>query len=299
MKLKQILREHDRYRSTLALSGAFGDAYLIHHNPVYHAVRKAARGFGYRFQSTPLGDYDVMALTQLPLILKSKRIPYRKNVKAIRDIEKALPNTFHLHDIPPFAASYAFHESAHGVAQELCKQVGLSRPKSDPERALLILFQESFANACESIANVYSRSRFHDEFLFKNAYVMEKSKNRETLRAAIRAFGFEATFKVLLLSFLQANLDQTDRADERLTLYLDWLGIKPSRTQRPILTSVFRIGFDLDPQFVLFTNSFCLKLMGIQTPFAHLQDFDTAAALKGDARWLKALDLLSEALSSR
>lgn len=298
MKLKQILRQHSQITSRLALPGVLGDAYLCKHNPVFYAIRKKSRRLGFKFTTQPTANYDILPLTQLPYLLKHKVIPYKQNVRAIEEIEALAPGVFHLQDIPPFASNTAFHESAHGVAHELCKQSGLRGFKTDAERALLILFQESFANACESISNVYARSRFHDEFLYKNSYVMEKPKNREALRASIRQFGFETTFKVLLLSFLQANLDQTDRADERLTEYLEWLGIQATRTQRPILTSVFRIGFDLDPQFVLFTNAFCLRLMGIRTPFAKLQDFKTGDTLKKDHRWLIALDLLTKALGN-
>lgn len=298
MKLKQILQQHLQVTSRLALPGVLGDAYLCKHNPVFYAIRKESRRLGFKFTTQATANYDILPLTQLPYLLKHKVIPYKQNVRAIEEIEALAPGVFHLQDIPPFASNTAFHESAHGVAQELCTQSGLRGFKTDAERALLILFQESFANACESISNVYARSRFHDEFLYKNSYVMEKPKNREALRASVREYGFETTFKILLLSFFQANLDQTDRADARLNEYLEWLEIKVARAKRPILTSVFRIGFDLDPQFVLFTNAFCLRLMGIRTPFAKLQDFKTTDALRKDGRWLHALDRLTQAVSS-
>ena len=72
MKLKKILGVHEEHTRSGTLHNSLGDGYLVTHNPVYRRVREAVVAMGYEFSSERFHDYEVMALTQLPIILKKK-----------------------------------------------------------------------------------------------------------------------------------------------------------------------------------------------------------------------------------
>ncbi|MBC7397947.1 MAG: hypothetical protein H7333_10935 [Bdellovibrionales bacterium] len=108
---------------------------------------------------------------------------------------------------------------------------------------------------------------------------MEKEPARKSMRWAIDRFGSEVTFRILFFSFLHANFTriQLEAIPFETILGLAFLGAEASKpkSDREIkqLKTVFRIGFDLDPAFTLFTNAFCLRLMGVKHEFMDLLDF--------------------------
>ncbi len=282
MKLKKILAIHCESRAQSALSGNLGDAYLLKENPIYRRVRALALQNGYRFQATRFHDYDAFALTQLPRILKTKRIPYCDNVRCLKEVEAAAPGVFLWSELPPLRANYLLHESAHGVARSLRLKFKIKRKLSkDRELVLQVLLEEAFANACESMANVFCESALDDEFLFKNSYIMEKAPARKALTECIELIGYEETFKLSFLSFLFSNFLKTNDAfdlfDRVLLIVLDHdqTRIKSlKKKQIAIVKQAFRVGLELDPQFTIFTNGFCLRLMGIKKDLFDLLAFD-------------------------
>jgi hypothetical protein len=290
-RLKSILAEHKKYRPRHTLPGNLGDGYLLEHNPVYRAVREESIGAGFRFSPKRFHDYDVLPLTQLPRILKSRTIPYRDNVRPLVEVERRAPGALDWDQIPKLRPNHVFHESAHALARTITRR-HLGRPRGERELALQLLLEESFANAVESLANVYAESPLHNEFLYKNSYIMEKPAIREKIRKALAAHPVETALKTLILSFLHANFVQTHDASRA------WSRIKPLLPAKglAVLRPVFRIGFDLDPRFTLFTNAFCLRLEGIKTELLDLLDFDFVEYfVKRDAH-SRALDQLSLAI---
>ena len=56
------------------------------------------------------------------------------------------------------------------------------------------------------------------------------------------------------------------------------------------LKATFEGGFDLDPGFTTHTNSFCLKLMGIQKPLREVLSFDFLRVFETDERYRQLLN---------
>lgn len=292
-RLKEVLAEHQRHRPRHALRDSLGDGFLMEHNPVYRSLREAAVRAGLKFSSRRFHDYDVLPLTQLPRILKSRVIPYRDNVRPLREVERRAPGVFDWDQIPKLRPNHLFHESAHGVARSITKPL-LARTAARDQRdhALQLLLEESFANAAESIANAYASTPMHNEFLYKNSYIMEKPVTRDKLRRALERNPFELVFRTLILSFLHANLVRTEDPGRAWASVRSLLAGGHAASLRP----VFRIGFDLDPRFTLFTNAFCLRLEGIETELLELVDFDFVRVLREREPFARALDQLARAI---
>ncbi|MBS1959142.1 MAG: hypothetical protein JST80_06720 [Bdellovibrionales bacterium] len=287
--VKKILNEHDKYTTSQSLKDCLGDGYLLQNNPIYLAIRVAATHSDFKFSNERFYEYDAMALTQLPKILKKKVIPYLDNVTALREIEKARPGKFTLNDIPPLRGNQIFHESAHAVANTILSWHLKDKGKSDIERVLRILFQEAFANACESFSNLYAHDRFHNEFLYKNSYIMEEPNVRRKLLEGMNTAGETQTFIVLLFSFLYANFLQTETADREFQSLLDLLVPNANKKESAALFKVFGIGFTLDLQFTEFTNKFCLQLAGLKTTPEQLSKVKLQAWFK-DPRYARCLE---------
>lgn len=290
-RLKAILAEHKKYRPRHSLPGSLGDGFLLEHNPVFRAIREESLRAGFRFSPKRFHDYDVLPLTQLPRILRARVVPYRDNVRPLVEVERRAPGALDWDQIPKLRPNHVFHESAHGLARAITKR-HLGRVRGERDTALQLLLEESFANAVESLANAYADSPMHNEFLYKNSYIMEKPATREKLRRALARHPVETVLKTLILSFLHANLVQTHDAARA------WTRVKPLLPREGLaeLRPVFRIGFDLDPRFTLFTNAFCLRLEGIQTELLELLDFDFVGYFTKRDPWARALDQLSLAI---
>lgn len=306
MKLKKLLSLHDRHAPKGCLKDSFGDGFLMRMNPIFRNVRMAALEFGFQFKSERFHDYDVMSLTQLPRILKEKVIPYRNNVRALREIEKQVPGRFLWRELPPLKPNHAFHESAHGLSRSLRDRFtdrDQQKKKLKPEQDLILgsLIEESFSNACESLANLYIRTEEDHEFFYQNSYVVETPEVKVSLIRSVNRVGLSVTFRILFLSFLFANFLKTkeamkefdrvleiafsDRADE-----LNELRAKDLAT----LKKVFRVGLDLDPEFTIFTNGFCLELMGVGKNIPRLMQFDFLRAFEAGGKYQRLLWVMSD-----
>ncbi len=309
MKLKQILKFHDQYKSVNALPDNLGDAYLLKTNTIYRNIRHEVIQLGYRYTSKRFRDFDALALTQLPKILKEKTIPYCDNVHCLREIEQKAKGAFNWDDVPPLRANYILHEAAHGVAHEHRKKtIKLVKTKSklDRERAFVLgeLFEESFANACESLANLDATTEIDDEFLYKNLYIMEKKLERKRLNSCARIFGLPLTFRLVMIAFLYSNFLKTNTAVENFDRVLaivfkhDQARIKTlNKADLQLLKSSFETGFDLDLAFTIFTNRFCFRLMGLKTDPYDLLGFDFLKQLEENRPYSDLLFTLSELVS--
>lgn len=293
MKLKAILKSHGDFAPKGVLVENLGDGFLLHSNFTFRQVRKQALKLDLKFSKERFHDYDALSLTQLPKILESGIIPYCDNVRPLLEIEIQAPGVFEWSEVPPLRANYVLHETAHALARKLSQEASLvpqdvGKKSSEQKLVLLVLLEEAFSNACESMANADAEGSLHDEFLYKNSYVMEKPAVRKRLRDAIHAHGRPFIFRLLLLSFLHANFVKTQMASidfKKVLALCDEVPRKkmPARPASEIkkLEKVFQIGFDLDPAFTLFTNAFCLRLMGMKTELLEALDFDFLRLLSG------------------
>ena len=307
MKLKALLREHSKYsRAPGALSGALGDGYLLAKNPVYRNVRRATLRAGYRFSSKRFHDYDVLALTQLPKILKSKTLPYYDNANALIEVEKRFPNRFLYGDVPAIKANTAFHESAHAWAHEIVKKVLPTRKNTTPrEQVLTLLVQEAFANACESFSNFYAKNQTHNEFLYKNSYIMEDDIKRSLIRSSVRILGKRRAFELLFFSFLYANFISTNRALKNSDRVLELIfrerpreRMKLKSADRKTLRNALKIGFDLDQDFTIFTSGFIFQTLGLDRDLSKLLAFDFLTYFEMDPRYCACLGEMSKMIAA-
>ena len=303
MKLKTLLHKHDQYSQLKsALRNNLGDGFLIRHNPIYRNIRQHSLKLGFRFTPKRFHDYDVLPLTQLPIILSKQTVPYADNVRPLRDIERSNPGIFDFSDVPMIRPNQVFHESAHGIASVIVSDyLKPSRELNNRERVLRILIQEAFANACESFSNLYSTTAIHDEFLFKNSYIMEEVHERTLLKESVRILGTHRTFEWVMLSFLYANFIATNHALKNFRRALKLiLGDSPEELKKlskhdiRILKSLFKIGFGLDQDFTVFTNGFIFKSMGMKEPLAELLAFDFLTYFEEDARYQECLRTFSK-----
>jgi len=305
MKLGHVLKIHDRNLSTKSLSQNLGDGFLLKHNPVYSNIREAAKQAKFTFHSSRFKDYDSLSLTQLPAILAAKHIPFIDNVNPLREIETKAPKFFTLAEVPPLRTNHLFHESAHasvhGLLQKLLLQSkGAKGIQRERTLALITLMEESFANACESYANLYAIDEIHDEFLFKNTYIMESPKVRKLLLQGTQTFGTHTIFKVLFFSFLHSNFLATPIAMQNLGRVVrlsyshqaEYLQLIRSK-DLVLLQKIFRTGLELDPEFTGFTNQFCLRLLGVKTALLKLFDFDFLALFELNPTYQSCIDRMT------
>jgi hypothetical protein len=303
MLLEEILRTHQCYPKAPALKGNLGDGYLLAHNSIYKNVRVAMLKAGFKPNAKRFYDYDVLSLTQLPKILKTKIIPYVDNVRPLLEIEKLAPQAFGLNEVPPLRANYLLHEGAHAVAfarrpKALQMRWRAKMPARDQQILVLnALLEESLANTTECLANLEASTELHDEFLFKNSYIMEKPKDRVLLHAAEKIIGRPALFRLLLIAYLHSNFIKTNMAFEGFDRILKWVFQTQPATRRKLkpaeiaqLKKTFQIGLNLDPGFTNFTNAFCFRLLGIEENIYDFLAFDFLKHLEKNKAYQKWID---------
>ena len=313
MKLKTFLDTHQKFTHRGSLADNLGDGYLLEHNLIYQNVRKAALEKGVKYSSIRFCDYDVLPLTQLPKILTEKTVPYLPNVNALLEIEKAIPDHFGLNDTPPLRANYVHHETAHCLARILRFEhlgagpsgASLKNLEAQRELALLIMLEEAFANATESMLSAYSEKGIHDDFLLRNTYIFEEPNTRKNMKAVIKMFGLAASFKMILFSFLFANFQKQKASSTELKRVMAIVFkdhhekfIKLGDRDFNLLREVFQGGFDLDPEFTTRTNGFCLALMGVTANPKTLFSFDFLKNFEKDFRFIDCLDRMGEVVES-
>lgn len=311
MKLKKLLSEHHRCKPAGYLPDNLGDGYLIQYNPVFRNIRKTALEIGVKFSPQRFEGYDVLPLTQLPKIIKTKTVPYAPNVMVLDEVEAQIPDHFQVGQLPPLRSNYAMHESAHVIARVL-RVRRLGELKLEPaaghtkalhaERklALAIMMEEAFANSAESLLSLASTNTIHDQYVLKNAYVHETPEMRKYLRNSVSKFGFEAVFRLVFLSFVHANFLKTKvnpREFDRVLRFVFRCDQKKIASMDPKahreLKEVFMGGMDLDPLFTGLTNSFCLRFMGIKTPLPHIFEFDFMEWLEKEISFAEFIDELA------
>ncbi len=311
MKLKNFLETHQKFTRRDSLPDNAGDGYLLEHNLVYQNVRKAALALGIKFTSQRFHDYDVLPLTQLPKILSSQTVPYLPNVRALEDVEAAMPEQFEVNELPPLRANYVLHETVHVIAR-LIRLKFLAEPSGSKasvkslevqrEIALLILMEEAYANAAESLLSAFADTKIHDEFLARNAYIFERPATSKAMKTAIKAFGLDAVFKLVFFSFLFANFQRekatTAEFKRVMKVILPESGVRLNDRDVNLLRQIFQGGFDLDPMFTIRTNGFCLRLLGVTAHPRQLFAFDFLTKFEKEARYQNCLSTMAEVIAA-
>ena len=86
MKVSKLLEQHfvegDSDCAVIGLNRNFGDIYLCSKNNIFRNIRRETLRLGYKFSHEQSSDYVALPLSQLAVILNSKKIPYIDNVSA-------------------------------------------------------------------------------------------------------------------------------------------------------------------------------------------------------------------------
>lgn len=292
--LKKFLAVHDLYRGkSPGLNGAAGDGYLCQKNPFFRHVRISALKLGYTFHDAremhPI--FISMPLMALQKILEDKRIPYHRNADALRLIEKRSPNTVFLDDLrhsPPIK-NYALHESGHAIANSIFPITSTTR-----KDVVLLLLQESFASAVETVAAVYTDDTPLDNWIFGlNSYLAARVKN---LPLIIERIGHVKTMKLVTLLYLYSNFLYEQIDDQILRRILDFTGIddKSERLfhQRQTLLPLIKAALGLNPYFRLLTTRMYFRSLGFKPSPERLLAFDPLVYILKDDLLVQDLDRL-------
>ena len=126
---------------------------------------------------------------------------------------------------------------------------------------------------------------------------MEGVPVRKAVRKAVESWGVENTFKVLFFSFLHANYLQVEGDAKTLIRVIKLIFDEPPKSIA-LVKKVFKIGLDLDPEFTIFTNSFCLRLAGVKNLEKSLKQSDFLKAFEKSPAYRLLLNQMAEVLTA-
>jgi hypothetical protein len=279
MKLSTLLDAHRTFSTEAgALKESFGDGYLLNKNRVYSKVRAKSLASGFHFSNQVGESYLALSLSQLDSIMAKKQIPYLNNVRVLEEIESKIPKLTVWDDISDnLKGNHVFHESCHAVAKTMSKEFAAAvAPGSVENKVLLLLLEESFANACELVAIADADDQIHRVFYELNSYVFMLD-DRANLAAAIKEIGFATVIRFLVLAYLHANflrpLEEKD-FERAIALAAAPEGLHLDAKHKKSLRAIAKIAFKLNPRFREVTTRFYLKLTGVNTTVNSLSRFD-------------------------
>jgi hypothetical protein len=157
--------------------------------------------------------------------------------------------------------NYLFHESAHLIAHD--ELFGRRAPRSLPksEATLLgVMLGEAFANAVECLSSAFATGEIGSFFLDANCHFRASEREVKVLAKAGRAFGWEATMRVILGSFLYANylVERLNAAE--LARLREFAGLP----ERAPIRKLAAIGLQLDLTFRTVTTPLHLRKTGFR-----------------------------------
>ncbi len=281
--LRELIALNGQFRPKGCLPENLGDGFLLAWNPVFRGIRTEALERGFRFSATDHGLYYSFPLMALDGVIEKRVIPYRDNASWLSLLEKNAPGRFTLTELKrsELRFNYVFHESAHCIAHSLF--FGRARFSSLPKNAdtlLKILLGEAFANTVECLSAIYAEGEMASYFLDGNCHFRSSEKEVREIRRCARKFGFAATARVLLASFLYANylFDRLGPAElKRIRVFA---GL-PAGTE---LRKLAAIGTELSESFRTTTTHLHLMKLGFPSNLSPLMRGDPLSRLEKRAQ---------------
>lgn len=303
IKLQRVLEVHREYSTPSSLQDNLGDGYLLQNNPVFANIRRAVRELGFRFTSQRFEQYQAHSLSQLPLILEKRLIPYVATVEALERLEAMAPASLTWNVAVAPTRSLLHHESSHALAYTYLTRMWPFPATSAAltgyrQRALKALMEESLANTIDYFTTCGTRDVCHKIFLTQCGFY-----DRRFYAALVplkRELGTTATFKLIWLAYMHVNFLfrelREDRLERCLELALDGeLATIPRRTGarlRSLAKTACQTAFLMNqPEFRLVTARLYFRTQGIPTPLLRLLDFDFMSRLEQQATLRDWLDL--------
>ena len=307
--LRELIDFHGQHFSKGSLKANFGDGYLMEYNPLYRSIRLSALDLGFKFSQSNYLEYQVLPLSQLESIIKTRTLPYIDNVKMLKQLVKPqLTFNFKMGDLPEPKKNYVFHESCHAVARSLrysyftAKKKSVLSKREEQSQAVVLALEEAFANTCELLAFAFCSDNAALAFLKHNNYQDPSKTDKVIIDKSIAQFGFRAVFFITLFSFLYSNclykkLDFKELKQVKLFLVTKGL-VEPSEIdfdqakKRKLLLKVFSLGLSLSLGFRLNTARFCARLYGYKQSIFKLYERDPLEVLQENPQFSELIDNL-------
>lgn len=292
MKIQQLLEHHDQWTTPESLSTNLGDGFLFEHNRIYRAIREGALREGFVFKNETNPFYQVLPMTQLETLLAKRSIPFADNVGVLKTLTKF---GVHWEDlVGGLKKNHVFHEGCHAVARAEAQRFLQLESETSPTKALRILMEESFANACELLAMIDVEKSTHQIFFEMNSYTF-LPEERHHLKTAEQELGLAPFLKFMILAYLQSNFLRNQLDDKNLAqaLKLAFGSVQIDPKQMKSLKILARIAFTLDFQFKNETTKLHLRLCGVSLDPKTLDPFEM---IFKDPRFQQFLEALVERL---
>lgn len=292
MTLKKMMAQHEKHAPRNTLKKSFGDGYLLAHNHVYRNIRNAALGAGYKFSTKEFSEYQINKLMWLPKLHQKKIIPYCDNVSSFKKMLALKLGSMDWVDVAGPLKNYILHESSHAVAADITKKnippseySSKSRIHREQKLVLTLLLEEAFANTCELMARLETRSDVDSFFMDYNNYIFSSFSAEET--KTLSTVNSSILFGITFLSYLHSNFlfqvlsdDQFQRSLDLTSKLFNINTTHLPANERSIVNKLFQVGLDLDVGFRLGTNRFYFKLAGLKTEMIELLDFNFMEVLE-------------------
>lgn len=201
MKTTRLLALHRNSNTKKSIKAILGDGYLLSKNFIYKNIRNYSERIGYKYVEGWI-DYANNPLSELPKIIKEKKVPYKQTAVILEKIDAQNRNAFNVDEVISFLKSSHFHEAAHCIADHLTTSIK-DRPLK--KKVLKILLCESFANAVESFSTALAIDQNHQIFLTMNCYMPILKKVDQSKRLVIKKLGHETAFLFILYAYIYSN----------------------------------------------------------------------------------------------
>lgn len=298
MKLNRVLSAHSKSKSKNSLTKNWGDGFLIEKNLIFRNLRSEVVRLQYQFSGDANSDYLSLPLTQLPWILKEKTIPYFDNVSILEKLERQWPEKVEWDElVDNLKKNYLFHESCHLVARSKTDRIlagfnlASGSEGSHKNKVLLLLLEESFANACELLAIIDVDDQIHRIFFEMNSYIFEW-EDRADLKNLSQQVGLENAITFFTMTYLLANLNHKSMTEKDFEQILSIIQLRADDKIKKSLRALSRVSFRLNPRFREVTTGLYLKMSGLPMPVEQWLGFDYLTICQHDPAihlWLNEL----------
>ncbi|MBK7580608.1 MAG: hypothetical protein IPI67_10430 [Myxococcales bacterium] len=245
MRLAELLELHARHSSASSLAESLGDGLLLARNPFLRRIRQESLARGARFSLADPGNYFAFPLIALDTVLRTRTIPYRDNVAALRELEAGRPGFFTTADLRKNRPmpNFVLHESAHVVAFDVL----FGRPKCVRESLAVreclpqVMLCEAFAMTAEYLALcAVSDTDRAERWLFSLSSYRHRAQKKRAVGELFDELGQPSVVAAMLVGFLYQNylVDRVDRTT--LARALDAAGFGTISRVRPALEQKLR-----------------------------------------------------------
>lgn len=212
LPLARLCKEHRAFADKTLLSESLGDGALYERNHVFRNIRDAAIAAGCRYTTEDQNGYFAWPLVQLPTLLATRVIPYRKTfiaVSALAAADAHLFTTAHAESLE-LQPNVVMHESAHCIADSFWQRFVGDKLNGAAELATLLRFTiaESFANATELAAMASCHSVEDRWFLSFNSYWSWHEEIANAWKTVAANLEPAAPARWVLACFISANLQK-------------------------------------------------------------------------------------------